>query len=91
MYGNINTYQHHIYSVTFKTVSLTYGHAGGEAVRVEDDVGLHPTLCEGHVLHWPLLTAAHTHIHEYIIIIIIQFLYSANSRMADRCAAQEKY
>ena len=26
-----------------------------------------------------------------IIIIIIQFLYSANSRMADRCAAQEKY
>ena len=26
-----------------------------------------------------------------IIIIIIQFLYSANSRMADRCAAQEIY
>ena len=24
-------------------------------------------------------------------IIIIQFLYSANSRMADRCAAQEIY
>ena len=26
-----------------------------------------------------------------LIIIIIQVLYSANSRMADRCAAQEKY
>ena len=29
-------------------------------------------------------------IARYNIIIIIQFLYSANSRTADRCAAQEK-
>ena len=30
-------------------------------------------------------------VYIIIIIIIIQFLYSANSRMANRCAAQEKY
>ena len=39
-------------------------------------------LLSGYPLYVPSFT---------FLIIIIQFLYSANSRMADRCAAQEKY
>ena len=44
-------------------------------------------------IHTRLIQDAQCYILECVkhIIIIIQFLYNANSRMADRCAAQEIY
>ena len=45
----------------------------------------------GRYCYFLFVLRKHTPDIYIIIIIIIQFLYSANSRMADRCAAQEKY